>query len=99
MADVMLPPEPSPWAIRWTREDCAKLEEAGFLTERYELVEGSINCTGQNMPHATVVRLCLRTLFAVFGDEFVVTQASIDVRPEDNPTNDRKSRCCPKLTR
>jgi len=88
MADVMLPPEPSPWAIRWTRDGCAKLEEAGFLTERYELVEGSINRVGQNMPHATVDRLCLRALISVFGDEFVVTQASIDVRPEDNPTNE-----------
>ena len=88
MAYPTYTPEASPTAIRWTRDDCAKLEKAGFLNGRYELVEGSINRMGQNMPHANVVRLCWRTLFGVFGDEFVVSQTSIDVRPEDNPTNE-----------
>jgi len=88
MADVLSPNEVSPLVIRWTRDDCAKLEQAGFLNGQYELVEGSINRMGQNMPHANVVRLCWRTLFGIFGDEFVVSQTSIDVRPEDNPTNE-----------
>ncbi len=88
MPDVLLPSELSPRLVRWTRDDCAKLEQAGFLNGKYELVGGSINRMGQNMPHANVVRLCWRTLFGVFGDEFVVSQTSIDVRPEDNPTNE-----------
>lgn len=88
MADTLLPPESSPLSVRWTRDDCARLEQAGVLSGRYELVEGSINRMGQNMRHANVVRLCWRTLFGLFGDEFVVSQTSIDVRPEDNPTNE-----------
>ena len=87
MADVLAPPAGSPQAIRWTRDDCDKLEQAGFLTEPYELVEGSINRMGQNMPHANFVMIVLEWLFGVFGRKYVVTQASIDVRPEDNPTN------------
>ena len=78
----------SPLAIRWTRDDCARLTTAGVLEDGYELVEGSINRMGQNMPHANVVRLCWRALFGVFGDEFVVTQTSINVHPADNPTSE-----------
>lgn len=88
MADTLIPSEFSPGAILWTREDCAKLEEAGILNYRYELVAGVINRMGQNMPHANVVRLLLEWMFSVFGGMYVVTQTSIDVRPEDNPTNE-----------
>ncbi len=78
----------SPMAIRWTRDDCAQLERAGVLPERYELVEGVINTMGQNIRHANMVRLLLAWLFRVFGEDFVLTQMSIDVRPEDNPTSE-----------
>jgi len=88
MAYTTLPPEYSPHAIRWTRDDCAKLEQAGFLTEQYELVEGVIIKVGQNMPHAALIMLILEWVLEVFTRSYVVTQASIDVRPEDNPTNE-----------
>lgn len=78
----------SPMAIRWTRDDCGQLERAGVLPERYELVEGVINTMGQNIRHANMVRLLLAWLFRVFGEDFVLTQMSIDVRPEDNPTSE-----------
>ncbi|HLK59189.1 MAG TPA: Uma2 family endonuclease [Chthonomonadaceae bacterium] len=87
MADI-LTEEHSPLAIRWTREDCENLERTGILTERYELVEGVINKMGQNIDHANIVRLLLSWLFRLFGDAFVLTQTSIDVRPEDNPTSE-----------
>jgi Uma2 family endonuclease len=88
MADILEPTQSSPRAIRWTREDCARLEEAGVLVGPYELIEGSINRMGQNMPHADLVSIIVEWLFEVFGRKYVVTQASIDVRPEDNPTNE-----------
>ena len=88
MADILIPGELSPHVIYWTREDCKRFEEAGALDYQYELIEGMINKMGQNMPHANVVRLLIKNLFATFGDEFVVTQASINVSPEDNPTNE-----------
>ncbi len=40
------------------------------------------------MPHASVVFNILIWLATNFGAKFVVTQASIDVSPEDNPTNE-----------
>lgn len=88
VTETMLPYELPPRAIRWTRELCSRLEEASILCDRYELIEGVIFTVGQNMPHANVVRLTLKWLFGAFGDEFVVTQASIDVRPEEIPTNE-----------
>ena len=80
-------PQLSPTAVRWTRGDCDALEKAGFLTYNYELVDGVINRMGQNIRHGILVRLILAWLFSAFGDEFVLTQVTIDVSPEDNPTN------------
>ncbi len=88
MADTMLPTINSPSAIRWTRNECAKLEEAGILDYRYELIDGVINKKGQRLPHALMVMKVLKWLLEIFGDEFVVTQTSIDVSPEDNPTSE-----------
>src|SRR5260221_6200696 len=83
-----LSPIRSPRALLWTRTDCARLEQAGILHNPYELVEGAINLMGQNIRHASGVRLLLYWLFSVFGKESVLTQTSIDVAPEDNPTSE-----------
>jgi Uma2 family endonuclease len=88
MADVQVRSELSPQAIHWTRKDCEALERAGVLNYRYELVEGVINRMGQNLGHAGMVQRLLAWLFSVFGSEFVLTQMTIDVRPEDNPTSE-----------
>ncbi len=92
MADVMTRPESaiaqlSPTAVRWTRDDCEALQNSGVLNYRFELVDGIINKMGQNVPHGILVRLILVWLFAAFDDRYVLTQITIDVRPEDNPTN------------
>jgi hypothetical protein len=90
MADVLIQQHSSalsPHAVRWTREDCTKLEQVGALNYPYELVDGVINQLGQNIRHAGIVRRLIAWLFLVFGEEFVLTQTSIDVRPEENPTN------------
>lgn len=78
----------SPRAVLLTREDCLRLEQNGSLQEPYELVEGVVNFMGQNIRHGSAVRLLIHWLFAVFGLEYVVTQVSIDVHPEDNPTSE-----------
>jgi Uma2 family endonuclease len=85
---TMPPYELPPRAMRWTRAMCARLEEAGILCERYELIEGVIFTVGQNMPHVNVVSIIIEWLFQTFGRPFVVTQTSIDVRPEEIPTNE-----------
>ena len=78
----------SPRAILWTREDCARLEQANLLHNPYELVEGILNFTGENIRHAGIVRRLLVWLFEVFDKAVVLTQTSIDVHPEDNPTSE-----------
>lgn len=74
----------------WTREECAALEDAGLLAGQHlELIEGElINKMGKKMPHVSAVTLLRTWLTGVFGDLFVLTEAPIDVAPEDNPTNE-----------
>jgi Uma2 family endonuclease len=77
-----------PFAVVWTRDDCAKLEAVGVLNYRYELIEGVIyRKMGQNLLHSRAVSLLLEYLYGFLRAAFIHSQAPIDVRPEDNPTN------------
>jgi|SRR5579872_523151 len=87
MANNLLPPFDAPTAVLWTRDDCARLEELGFLDYHYELVRGVIVKLGQNTPHANVVRRVILWLISVFGGEYFLSQTTINVLPEDNLTN------------
>jgi hypothetical protein len=78
----------SPFAVKWTRADCQKFEAAGVLTYRYELVNGAINRMGQGIPHRNSVIRLLFWLAELFGQDYLQTQAAIDVSPVDNPTNE-----------
>ena len=82
------PPEP-PRKL-WTRAECAVLEAAGLLDQEHlELVEGElINKMGKKRPHVNGATLVMGWLTQVFGMEFVNLEASIDVAPEDHPTNE-----------
>ena len=74
----------------WTREDCAVLEKAGLIeAERYELIEGELMLKmGKKSPHMHAVMLLVEWLRIVYGSRLVAQEVSIDVRPEDNPTNE-----------
>jgi Uma2 family endonuclease len=79
----------SPFAVIWTRDDCARLAAAGVLDYRYELVAGEIiKKVGQNLPHRTSITLITAWLCSIFGAVFFQSQATIDVAPEDNPTSE-----------
>jgi Uma2 family endonuclease len=79
----------SPLAVIWTREDCAKLVAAGVLNYRYELVEGEIiKKVGQNLPHRIAISRLTGWLYRIFREDYVQSQATIDVAPEDNPTSE-----------
>ena len=43
---------------------------------------------GKNLPHLISLGLWMNRLKGVFGERFVLPGASIDVAPEDNPTNE-----------
>jgi Uma2 family endonuclease len=79
-ADLPSPPETAPNRIRWTRQQCEAIREAGILTGRYELIDGEIiSKMGQKPPHAYVVRLVMAWLARLFGVETVLIQSTIDL--------------------
>ena len=79
----------TPHRIRWTRSRCVALEAAGVLTHRYELIEGDIvDKMGQNLPHRHGVTRLTAWAYRIFGEDWVQSQAEIDVSPEDNPTSE-----------
>lgn len=75
---------------KWTRAQCEQLDQAGLLEQQsLELVEGElINKMGKNRPHVNAQLFVMGWLIRVFGLEFVNSEASIDVAPQDNPTNE-----------
>ena len=60
------------------------MEELGFLDYRYELMEGMIiPKMGQYLPHALTLGRAEYWLKGQFGENNVVTQASITVAPDE----------------
>jgi Uma2 family endonuclease len=83
------PGEPTPNRIRWTRKQCAAMQQSEILTGRYELIEGEIiSKMGQNRPHMITLILIGNWLQRVFGAENVQTQGPIDVASSDNEINE-----------
>ena len=75
---------------RWTRLECAPLEESGLWGRLHlELVGGElISKMGKNRPHVNALIVLYPWLIQAFGAEYVNPEAPIDVAPEDNPTNE-----------
>jgi Uma2 family endonuclease len=72
-----------------------KLENSGALTYRYELVEGDIlPKMGQKLPHGIGVNRLTAYCFSVFGADYTLSQTTIDVFPEDNPTSEPEPDIC-----
>ncbi len=95
MPTTLTAPPPSALPIApprklWTRAQCEQLERAGLLDQqRLELVEGElINTMGKNRPHVITLVWMMKWLNQVFGAEFVNPETSIDVSPQDNPSNE-----------
>ena len=90
VAVTELPVQMDPPKKRWTRTECEALSSSGLLNyQNYELVEGELISTmGKNRPHKTGVGLMHIWLNSVFGALRVEQESSIDVAPEDNPTNE-----------
>ena len=73
---------------RWSRDEVKKMEEAGFLAGRYELLNGEIiSKMGQNAPHSAAVMYVIAYLLSVFGRTRVRTQATMEVRKNDKISN------------
>ena len=74
---------------RWTRAECERLVKIGFLTGRYELIDGEILAKmGANAPHRITLLLIEQWLKGLFGFLFVQTQTSIEVPENARRVND-----------
>ena len=88
--DIPVPsPPPDPPRKRWTRAECEAFDAQGLLDyERLELIDGDLI---QKMPkkprHSIVLALLYEWLAGIFGMRLVNQERTIDVSPEDNPTN------------
>jgi Uma2 family endonuclease len=84
------PVHAEPIRKRWTRAECEPLETAGLLDQQnLELVDGElISKMGKNRPHTNALTFIHLWLNRIFGGEFVNSETPIDVKPEDNPTNE-----------
>jgi len=85
-----LPSPEGPVRKRWTRSDCALLEDSGvWQGQRFELIDGDLyDKMGKKRPHVIASTIIRAWLEQKFGWEFIDVEASIDVAPEDNPTNE-----------
>ncbi len=87
-SDTPIDRDYAPLVVAWTREDCKALKAAGFLTYRYELIEGVIiRKMGQNRQHSLCVTRAMVWLIQHFDPDCVQTQSSIYVADSDNRVN------------
>jgi Uma2 family endonuclease len=73
----------------WSRGEYAALEKVGIPLRQYELIEGElIKKMPKSHAHMRAILLLVTWLRGAFGDLRVVQEPSIDVSPEDNPSNE-----------
>ena len=78
----------APFAVVWTRSDCERLEELGFLDYQYELVNGVIiRKMPQNKRHAYCVNEAIAWMHGAFNRCYTQSQSSVRVATEDNRIN------------
>lgn len=82
-----VPPE---YRRKYTREDCRVLAAAGLLDlERYELIDGElVSKMGKSRLHSNVLRLLVKWLVAVFGDDFVDQEVAVRLDSLNEPEPD-----------
>lgn len=82
-----VPTEPS--RRRWTRAECAALESLALWDlKNLELVEGELVKMPKKRPHTIALTVVRNWLILVFGGEYVDSETTIDVAPQDNPTSE-----------
>jgi len=86
-----VPMEPVRKKKKWTRAERLAMEAAGVLDQQQELelVEGElISKMPKNRPHSIALKYVRRALELIFGWQYVDSEITIDVAPEDNPTSE-----------
>lgn len=86
----MSPPADALPRKTWTRDELEALESTGlFDGTHFELIDGELlDKTGKKKKHVKGTKMSVIALEAVFGQEFVLQGAPIDVAIADNPKNE-----------
>ena len=80
--------EPETRRALWTRESIRRAASLGFLDpERYELLDGELIEKMKNRRHTITLRRVRQALLAFFAEEYLQSEAPIDVAPYENETN------------
>ncbi len=94
MTTTLIPPQPLTALApdfrrrKTSREDCDCLEQAGRLTERYELIDGEILLKmPQHRPHVLTLFEVVDCLTRLFGADYIQMQLPIEVRVSDRTYN------------
>lgn len=84
------PAPAEPQRKRWNRAECEALEASGLWDQQHlELISGElISKMGKKRPHVNVMNLVRGWLIEVFGNQYVDTEAPIDVAPAENAINE-----------
>ena len=77
----------TPFKVLWDRDDCSKFEKLGILNYKYQLIEGEIYRVGQNFPRIDCIMELINWMILTFENNFVESQAPIDLSPEDRLLN------------
>jgi Uma2 family endonuclease len=79
---------PEPNRVLWTRPMLHCLIANNIIEgARYELFEGELVEKMKHRPHIITQRRLLQALLLYFAQEYLQTEAPIDISPEDNETN------------
>ena len=91
MSDTLVAPENEifPNRKRWPRRECEKIEKAGVLPERYELIDGAIlSKMGHKPLHCVTLNRIFQWLYLAFGGDFLRNQQPITVEGRTELFND-----------
>lgn len=84
LSEKPVPFDSVPNRIRWTIQQCYAMRDAGFISGRYELIDGEIiSKMGQGPRHAYVVNLIMTWLANTFGVTRVRIQSTLNVSEFD----------------
>src|SRR5947207_81844 len=89
-AVIEIPASQNPPRKRWTRAEYDALSSSGVLNnQKLELIEGELIEKMPKKPrHMFSASRLLKWALIVFGFDNVLSEPSIDVAPNDNPTSE-----------
>ncbi len=84
-AAVLPAPPEMAFAVRWTRAECEKMDAAGLLRFRYELINGLIiRCPPRLLREAMTASQIVLSLQTNWSYDYLITLCGMTVAPDEN---------------